>query len=78
MEFALRLDFLLKPLLDRVKVGLRFLESRGKSGLGKRLLLKSTLGVFELVSQLLLQLGQSTSLVLSILKLAQEVAIFGL
>merc|ERR1719489_300590 len=57
LHLGLELNLLLKGLLDGIKIGLGILEGRGQSGLGAGLLLESALGILELVSELLSELG---------------------
>merc|ERR1719489_378690 len=78
LHLGLELNLLLKGLLDGIKIGLGILEGRGQSGLGAGLLLESALGILELVSELLSELGESSDLMLSILQLAEELTILGL
>merc|ERR1719436_2235739 len=62
LHLGLELNLLLEGLLDGIKIGLGILEGRGQSGLGAGLLLESTLGILELVSELLSELGKSSDL----------------
>merc|ERR1719289_176907 len=78
VKLALGLDLLLELLLDRVEVSLSVLEGGGEGGLGAGLLLEGALGVLELMTQLLLQLGESADLVLGVLQLAEQVSVLGL
>merc|ERR1719249_132598 len=78
LHFGLEFDFLLEGLLDGIEIGLGVLEGGSQGGLGAGLLLESALGVLELVSELLSELGKSADLVLGILQLAEELAVLGL
>merc|ERR1719435_628246 len=78
VKLALGLDLLLELLLDGVEIGLGVLEGGSEGGLGAALILESTLGILELMSELLLQLGESSNLVLGILQLTEKVTVLGL
>merc|ERR1719289_465858 len=78
LHLGLEFDLLLEGLLDGVEIGLGILESGGQGGLGAGLLLKGALGILELVSELLSELGESSDLMLSILQLAEELTVLGL
>merc|ERR1719435_388521 len=78
LQLGLELNLLLEGLLDGIKIGLGILEGRGQSGLGAGLLLESALGILELVSELLSELGESSDLMLGILQLAEELTVLSL
>merc|ERR1719447_2207878 len=78
VKLALGLDLLLELPLHRVEVSLSVLEGGSEGGLGAGLLLEGALGVLELMTQLLLQLGESADLVLGVLQLAEQVSVLGL
>ena len=78
MKLVLGLDLLLELLLDGVEVGLGVLEGGSEGGFGMALLLESTLGILELMSELLLQLGESSNPVFGVLHLTEKVTVISL
>merc|ERR1740131_522719 len=78
LHLSLEFNLLLEGLLDGIEVSLGILEGGCQSGLGAGLLLEGALGILELVSELLSELGKSSDLMLGILQLTEELAVLGL
>merc|ERR1719489_169346 len=78
LHLSLEFNLLLKGLLDGIEISLGILEGGSQGGLGARLLLESALGILELVSELLSELGKGSNLMLGILQLTEELTILSL